>query len=180
MAGCGVGAGVDEPGLAGEDDDGEEVVDVVGHRDDVGLDRLGAVGVEGPPDRVEESSDAAAAAAPRSSTAGAGERTPRRHLAREQRDARRTVEVGVGRVELADAVVEVGERGVVLVAVLADVEGGQAQTDRRRVRMSRRMAPSAVSSSPPARIESRIEHEVGEQLVEAGVVAAGLVRRCRG
>ena len=46
--GRGVVAGVDEPGLAGEDDDGEEVVDVVGHRDDVGLDRLGAVGVQGP------------------------------------------------------------------------------------------------------------------------------------
>ncbi len=39
------------------------------------------------------------------------------------------VELGVGRVQLADAVVEVGERGVVLLAVLADVEGRQAEAD---------------------------------------------------
>ena len=41
-----VAAGVDETGLAGQHDDREHVVDVVGHRDDVGLDTSRAVGVE--------------------------------------------------------------------------------------------------------------------------------------
>ena len=38
---------VDQAGLAGQHDGGEDVVGAPGHRDDVALDHLGAVRVEG-------------------------------------------------------------------------------------------------------------------------------------
>ena len=108
--------------------------------------------------------------------ADAGERPARGHLAREQLDARRVVELGIRRVEAADAVVEVGEGGVVLGAVLAHVErreagaGGDRGADEAQDRAVRRQRVTGR--------EHRVAHEdeVVEQLVEARVVAAGLVR----
>ena len=69
---------------------------------------------------------------------------------------------------------------MVLVAVLADVEGREAEPDRRRG--AGEPQDGAVGGQLVAAGAHRVadEHEVGEQLVEAGVVAAGLVRRAVG
>ena len=171
-----VTAGVDEPGLAGQDHDGEEVVDVVGHRDDVGLHGVAAVGVQGHPDRVEHVED-------RGRLGGQvvadrpDQRTPAGHLVGEVGRARCPVEVGVGAVQLADAVDEDREGGVVTLAVLTDVEGGQTQTDRPR--RTDQPQDRAVGAEPVAVGQHRVadHRQVDQQLVEVAVVAARLVRR---
>ena len=53
------GVDVDEPGLAGQDDGGQHVVDVGGHRHDVRLDDGGAEAVEGTADGPEHLEDLA-------------------------------------------------------------------------------------------------------------------------
>ena len=153
----GVGtAGVDESGLAGEDHDGEEVVDVVGHRDDVGLHGVAAVGVQGHPDGVEDVEDrgglggqVVADGTDQRATAGhlVGEVCafePRGRGRRRAGPARRRGRRG-RRARRGGARCARGRRGWPGPRPIARV-----------VRISRRMAPSALRRSPLASIESRI------------------------
>ena len=126
-----VTAEVDQPGLAGQHHDRVHVVDVVGHRDDVGLDHVRAVRVQ----RRRGSRRAAPARPPASRPAGragssraAGAGRPSRCDSRAIRSGRSSSAYGV--VELTEPVVQGGQRGVVLAAVLADVERGEAEAHR--------------------------------------------------
>ena len=168
-------AGVDETGLPGEHDDGVEVVDVVGHRDDVGLDGVAAVGVQSHPDRVEHVEDRRRLGG-QVVADGADQRAAAGHLPGEVGGAGGTVEIGVGLLQLADPVDEDRERRVVALAVLADVEGGQAEADRPR--RADQPQDGAVGAEPVTIGQHRVadQVQVGEELVEVAVVAARLVR----
>ena len=169
-------ARVDQTGLAGQHHDRVQVVDVVGHRDDVGLDGVGTVGVERRPDGVEQRPARPRRSAGRSSRTAADQRAARGHLAGEQGDPRRPVELGVRGVELAEPVVERREGGVVRCAVLAHVEGGEARADRGR--RADQPQDGTVGGQPVTAREHRVadQGQVGQQLVETEVVATGLVR----
>ena len=87
------------------------------------------------------------------------------------------VEVGVGLVQLADAVVR-GRRARRGACSLCSRTSRVARPRpiARVVRISRRMAPSALSAVAVGEHRVADQGEVGEQLVEVAVVAAGLVR----
>src|SRR5690606_13028755 len=115
------GPQVDQAGLPGQDDGGQDVVGTLGHRDDVGLDDVRAVGLPGPADLLEDGQGAV----PR---CGRPEQRPAGgQLAHEDVLAPGPVQARVGDVQLADVVQETADGGVVGVGVLADVEGGEVQ-----------------------------------------------------
>ncbi len=124
---------------------------------------------------MPSSSSEAVAAGAEVGGAGAGEGPAGRQLLGQQGDPRGPVELGIRRLELPEPVVELGERRVVLLAVLADVEGRQAHPGHRRRADEPQDRP--VRGELVAAGEHRVahEHEVGHQLVEALVVPSRLV-----
>ena len=147
----------------------------MGHRDDVGLDDVGAVGVQRRAQGLHQL-QAGGGLTVTQRVPGADERAPTRHLAREQLDALLPVEVGVRHLELAGAVEQLGQRVVVLAAVLAHVEGGHAEAGRGGGADDPQ--DRAVAGEGVAVGEHRVAHQrqVAQQLGEPEVVAAGAVR----
>ena len=126
-----VGRGdLDQPGLPGQHRDGEDVVDVLGHRHDVGVQGLLAVGLLDLPDAVEDLEGLAeAVVADLLPVPPRGERAPAGQLLRQRLDPPAVVELAVRGLQLAEPVEERRERGVVEVGVLADVDAGEVQPD---------------------------------------------------
>ncbi|MDR6117543.1 hypothetical protein QE370_000727 [Aeromicrobium sp. SORGH_AS981] len=168
---------VDETGLAGQHDDGEQVVHVVRHRDDVGLDHLRPVRVERGADGLHERQRRRRRVAEPLAVGGrrgTQQRTRGPQLLGEPLDALRALEVAVP--GLADPGVEVGEGRMVLGGVLAHVHRGQPRPERDRGAQQATDGP--VAGQVVAGRQHRVAHEreVAHQLVEAEVVATGLVR----
>ena len=176
------GVDVDEPGLSGQDDRGQHVVDVGGHRHDVGLDDGGAEPVERTADGPEHLEHLGGAAG--EAREGAGERAATSQLAHEPGAALHPVELAVGHLGLAEGVGHGGDGQVVRIGVLADVHRRQVDAHR---------ADRADDGGQPAlgdelavvhRERPAQQLEVGDQRLRAEVVGARLVltplRRPRG
>ena len=121
--------------------------------------------------------------APASSSCGrAGrQRTAAGELLAQQREPVAARQVGVAPGQLAEPVEELGERVVVRVGVLADVQGGQVQPERGdRADAAGPAGPSRGQRRRGGRAASRASAQVGEQLAGAEVVAARPVRGARG
>ena len=171
---------VDQAGLAGQHDRGEHVVGAPGHRDDVGLDDLGAEPVRAPrgwwrtsskvraPRRVERRRGAARAGGARRSSRG------------EQRAALVAGEVGVAPGPLAEPVEQLRRAAWWWASACSRTSiVARCSPNAASVRIARSSRPRRSARRGAAQ---RVAHEleVGEQLGGAEVVAAGLVRRAAG
>ena len=169
---------VDEPGLARDQDGGEDVVGPAAHRDDVGLDDLGAVAVE----RVADRREGAVGAGPVRVELGRRrrQRTARLQLGGEQVRALGAAQLRVGPRVLAQAVEQLREHVVVRVGVLAHVHRGEVHAERGD-RADRALEPAARDQLAAVR-EQRVAHadEIREQLGRAVVVPPRLVPRAAG
>ena len=120
---------VDQAGLACQHHGSEDVVGVVGHRDDVALDHTRPQRVEPPADRAERLSRDRALLVERQRAAS--QRPTAGQLLAEHLGPRVRRELGVRRGQLADAIEQLPHRVVVLARVLADVERGQREPGGR-------------------------------------------------
>ena len=176
-----VAAEIDQTGLAGQHHDREHVVDVVGHRDDVGLDHVRPVRVQRRPDRGEQTPATAVGLGGRSTRFEPSSGRRRGHLVRQQRDPR-----GRGRARRTGwSSSPSRSNSTASAAWCLPLCSRTSRVARPRpiavaVRISRRMR--AVGGQPVAVGQHRVadQGQVGEQLVEAEVVPAGLVRRAVG
>ncbi len=115
------GGEIDQADVAGENRRGEDVVDALGHRDDVALDDVVAVLVHAVAQDLEQCPGLVGLA-----RLGCGERPGRAEFVGEQRRPTRLVEPGVVR---ADRFEELGKCGVMFRGVLTDVERGEMEAD---------------------------------------------------
>ena len=173
------GVEVDQARLAGQDRGGEQVVGAAAHRDDVGLDGVGPVGVQGTADGREGLVGARAAGVER--RRGGGERAARGQLGGEQRAALVAVEARdtAGRASPTRSK-SCADGLVVGVGVLAHVERREVQPEGRQRAHRLLQAPARDQLAAVQQQRVAHEHEVGEQLGGADVVAPGLVAAAAG
>ena len=172
------GVQVDQPGLAGEDGGGEDVVGALAHGDDVdstisGPNRSKASRMVRKTPRVL--APAASSGGRAWGPAGGASAAPWRAACGGSRGAcPRSARI------LAEPVEELAERVVVGLGVLADVHGGQLQAERGEG-ADGAVEPAVGDELAAVRAQRVLDQlEVGEQLGGAEVVAAGHVRGARG
>ena len=117
----------DQAGLAGQHGRGQDVVGAAGHGDDVGLDHVGAVGAQGAADLPEDVVRAVGDAVELDRVAG--QRAAGRQFGAQHLEPLGAAEFGVPDAGAAEAVHELPDGVMVVVGVLADVQGGQVQAE---------------------------------------------------
>ena len=117
---------VDQTGLAGQHGRGQHVVGAHGHRDDVALDRIAAVGLQRLPDLGEHRERAGTGLVQRRRRTG--QRPAGRQLLGQQAGSVIARQVGVEPVLLLQPVDELSDGVMVCLGVLANVQRGQMQT----------------------------------------------------
>ncbi len=166
------GVQVDQAGLAGEDGGGEDVVGALAHRDDVRLDDLGPEGVQGPADGVEDTEGPLPGPVQlrRAEEPAGGE------LLGQQSLPVVAGHLGVAPGLLVEPVEELAEDVVVGVGVLADVHGGQVQTEGGEG-ADRPAEPTLGDQATAVLAQGGLHQgEVAQQSGGAEVVAVLLVR----
>ncbi len=165
---------VDQAGLAGQHGGGQDVVGAAGHGDDVGLDDVGAVGAQGPADLPEDVVRAVSDAVELDRVAG--ERAAGGELRAQHLEPLGAAQFRVPDAGAAQAVHELPDGVVVVVGVLADVQGGQVQAEGGDGAAD--PGQRAVGGEGGVVVPQRPlqQAELGEELRGGGVVAARLVR----